>query len=87
MVLAHIERYDNSIYNKIENEYKNTFDLIEINARSDFDKIINDHQNLIKYTILRDSDAHSLEIINQQKFSLDLENRTIESLFNRLLNK
>lgn len=87
MFLAHIERYDEFIYEKVETVYKNMFDAIEINARSDYENIIKEHPNLKKYLIIRDSDAHSLEIINQQKFTLELENRSIESLFKLLLNK
>ncbi len=87
MFLAHIERYDEFIYEKVETVYKNMFDMIEINARSDCKNILNEHPNLNKYLLVRDSDAHSLEIINQQKFSLDLEERTIESLFKGILNK
>ena len=83
MFLAHIERYNEYIYDKVENEYKNMFDLIEINARSNFDMIVNNHQNLLKYTIIRDSDAHSLEIINTNKYCLELEEKSINGLFKK----
>ena len=61
------------------------FDMIEINARSDYETIIKEHPNLMKYLIIRDSDAHSLEIINKQKFSFELEDKSIESLFRFIL--
>ena len=63
------------------------FDMIEINARSDYETIIKEHPNLMKYLIIRDSDAHSLEIINKQKFSFELEDKSIESLFRFILEK
>jgi PHP family Zn ribbon phosphoesterase len=87
MFLAHIERYDAFIYDKVETIYKNMFDMIEINARSDYETIIKEHPNLMKYLIIRDSDAHSLEIINKQKFSFELEDKSIESLFIFILAK
>lgn len=87
MFLAHIERYDELVYERVENVYKDMFDLIEINARSDYETILKEHPKLAKYTIIRDSDAHSLEIINKQKFTVELEEKTIDGLFKMLLKK
>lgn len=82
MMLAHIERYDQKIYEEVQTIYQNMFDVIEINARSDAKKIIDEHPFLEKYLILRDSDAHSLEIINEPIYSLELEEKSISGLFN-----
>lgn len=81
MMLAHIERYDKKIYNEVETIYKGLFDVIEINARSNADEVLKEHPFLNDYIILRDSDAHSLELINEPIFSIDLEEKTISSLF------
>lgn len=84
MMLAHIERYDKKIYNEVETIYKGLFDVIEINARSNADEVLKEHPFLNDYIILRDSDAHSLEIINEPIFSIDLEEKSISSLFKYL---
>lgn len=81
MMLAHIERYDKKIYNEVETIYKGLFDAIEINARSNMEEVLKEHPFLNDYIILRDSDAHSLELINEPIFSIDLEEKTISSLF------
>lgn len=86
MMLAHIERYDPKIYNEVQTIYQNMFDMIEINARSDAQKVLNEHPCLNEYLILRDSDAHSLEIINEPIYSLDLEEKSISSLFRYIKN-
>lgn len=81
MMLAHIERYDSKIYDEVQTIYDKMFDAIEINARSNKEKILEDHPFLKEYIILRDSDAHSLEIINERIHSIDLEEKTIKGLF------
>lgn len=87
MILAHIERYDPKIYTEVQTIYQNKFDAIEINARSDAEKILIEHPFLNNYLILRDSDAHSLEIINERKFTLDgVEEKSIAALFKYIRN-
>ncbi len=81
MMLAHIERYDKKIYHEVETIFKGLFDIIEINARSNAEEVLKEHPFLNEYLILRDSDAHSLEIINEPIYSFDLEEKSIPCLF------
>lgn len=81
MILGHIERYDKKIYNEVQTIYKDCFDAIEINARSDYDKIIKENPFLLNYTITRSSDAHDLEIISEKEHFFDLEEKSIDALF------
>ena len=39
MILAHIEKYGDDIFDKLDNEYQNIFDAIEVNASYDINKI------------------------------------------------
>lgn len=81
MMLAHIERYDPKIYSEVETIYQDMFDLIEINARSNMEPIMEAHPFLKDYLIIRDSDAHSLEYINEPIFEIELKEKTIKGLF------
>lgn len=81
MFLAHIERYDSKIYEEIQTIYLNMFDAIEINSRSDGEKVLAEHPFLKSILILRNSDAHSLEIINEKNYYVELKEKSISELF------
>lgn len=86
MILAHIEKYGEDIFEKIKTVYKDTFDAIEVNAMYDITKIENKLEGL-PYIILRDSDAHQITDISEAVNSIELEELTIECLFKTLRMK
>ena len=80
MILAHIEKYGDEIFSKLETEYQNIFDAIEVNASYDINKI---EQKLKKfsYLVLRNSDAHQITDISEPINSIELEELSIDCLF------
>ncbi len=80
LILAHIEKYGEDIFDKLENEYQNIFDAIEVNASYDINKI-KDKINKFSYLVLRNSDAHQITDISEPINSIELEDLSIESLF------
>ena len=86
MILGHIERYDPKIYNEVQTIYKDCFDAIEINARSDYNSIINEHPFLLNHTLTRSTDAHDLDVISQKNNFFMLDKVSIKSLLNFLKN-
>ncbi len=83
MILAHIEKYGNEIFDKLKTVYQNTFDAIEVNANYDISKIEN-KLNEFSYKILRDSDAHQITDISEPVNSIELDELTIDALFEYL---
>lgn len=82
-ILAHIEKYDSSIFEKLENIYKNVFDAIEVNANYDITKI-EDKLNKLPHLILRNSDAHQITDISEPINQIELEELSIEALFSKI---
>lgn len=82
LILAHIEKYP-EIIDKLNQEYQDVFDAIEVNANYDITKISNQLSNL-SYTILRNSDAHQICDILEPINTIELEQLNIECLFEYL---
>ena len=80
MILAHIEKYGDEIFNKLETEYQNIFDAIEVNASYDINKI-EEKLKKISYLVLRNSDAHQITDISEPINSIELEELSIDCLF------
>lgn len=86
MILAHIEKYKDSIVEKIKTIYKDVFDAIEVNANYDITKIENE-LNTLPHNIIRDSDAHQIMDISEPINQIELNNLTIDDLFSELKRK
>ena len=80
MILGHIERYDEKIYKEVQTIYKNCFDAIEINARTDYETIVKEYPFLLNKTITRSTDAHDLSVISMQKNSFNIDEKTVKGL-------
>ena len=83
LILAHIEKYGNDIFEKMNTIYRDVFDVIEVNASYDISKIESKLKDL-SYLILRNSDAHQIMDISEPVNSIELEGLTIECLFDKL---
>lgn len=83
MILAHIEKYDSSIFEKLENVYQNIFDAIEVNANYDITRI-EDKLNKLPHLILRNSDAHQITDISEPLNQIEMEELSIEALFKKI---
>lgn len=83
MILAHIEKYNVDIFDKIKTIYQNAFDAIEVNASYDITKIENKLKEL-SYVVLRNSDAHQITDISEPLHSIELEELSIDCLFEYL---
>lgn len=86
MILAHIEKYDPQIFEKLKTEYHDLFDAIEVNALYDINKIATKLDEL-PYLVVRDSDAHQITDISEAVNAIELEELTIEALFKKLKEK
>ncbi len=85
MILAHIEKYP-AIIEKIKTIYQDVFDAVEVNASYDINKI--SHQlDELPYRIFRDSDAHQIMDISEPTNQIELENLTIDDLFDAIKRK
>lgn len=73
LVLAHIERYYNKAINMLEQTGNQIFKTIEINAKFDISKIKNYDFLNNNYKIIRNSDAHNLEDINEKEYQIQLK--------------
>lgn len=80
MILAHIEKYGDDIFNKLKSDYQNIFDAIEVNASYDIKKI-EEKLNDFSYLVLRNSDAHQITDISEPINSIELEELTIDCFF------
>ena len=83
MILPHIEKYSNDIFEKIKTIYNDIFDAIEVNASYDISKI-DDKLKELSCIILRNSDAHQITDISEPIHIIELEELTIDCLFNKL---
>lgn len=83
LILAHIEKYKDDIFEKLETIYQNVFDAIEVNSSYDITKIEDKLSNL-PYRILRNSDAHQIMDISEPVNYIELDDLSIESLFRKL---
>ena len=84
MILGHIERYDEKIYKEVQTIYKNCFDAIEINARSDYETIVKEYPFLLNKTITRSTDAHDLSVISMQKNSFNIDEKSVKGLLKHI---
>ena len=83
MILAHIEKYGDDVFDKLKTIYQNTFDAIEVNASYDITKI--EHKlNEFSYVVLRNSDAHQITDISEPVNSIELEELSVDCLFEYL---
>ena len=83
MILAHIEKYSNDIFEKMKTIYSDIFDAIEVNASYDISKL-DDKLKDLPHTILRNSDAHQITDISEPIHKIELEALTIDCLFHKL---
>ncbi len=86
MILAHIEKYGDTIFEKLQTIYSDVFDAIEVNAMYDINKI-EDKLAHLPYRIIRNSDAHQITDISEAVNAIELENLTIDDLFRALKEK
>lgn len=80
MILAHIEKYGDDIFDKLKTVYQNIFDAIEVNASYDINKLENKLEEF-PYLVLRNSDAHQITDISEPINSIELEELSIDALF------
>ncbi len=83
MILAHIEKYKDNIFEKMQTIYCDIFDTIEVNFSYDITKI-QPQLDKLSYTILRNSDAHLITDILEPVETIELANLDIEALFSKL---
>lgn len=83
LILAHIEKYSSDIFDKLKTVYCNVFDAIEVNANYDISKI-NDKIKDLSYLIFRNSDAHQIMDISEPVNFIELEELSIEALFEKI---
>lgn len=86
MILAHIEKYNSDIFEKLHTIYKDIFDAIEVNANTNIELLSNQLESL-EYKVLRNSDAHQIIDISEPIHTIELEELTIESLFKAIKGK
>jgi len=85
VIPAHIDRQSYSMLNTlgtIPSEY--FFKYLELSKNCSIDKFLNENPSLGPYYYIHSSDAHFLGDILEQEVSLDLNDRTIESLLGLL---
>lgn len=83
LILAHIEKYGSDIFDKIKTIYQNIFDAIEVNANYDILKLEKEI-NELPYLIFRNSDAHQITDISEPVNYIELEELSIEALFEKI---
>lgn len=82
LILAHINRPSQTPLEFYELEDLE-FDAIEIQGRN-AEKFIQEHPNVKNYKIFHNSDAHSLPMISEKEYTIELKEKTIDAFFNYL---
>lgn len=86
MILAHIEKYIDRIIENMHSIYYDVFDAIEVNANYDIIKI-EKKLNALPHNIIRNSDAHQIVDISEPIHQIELDELTIENLFDVIKRK
>lgn len=78
IILAHVDRKNSGILSHYDDLSQFDFDGIEISYHADIEHIYKKYPNLKKYKLIINSDAHSLEIINERENYLELEENSFQ---------